>query len=403
MITFFTGTPGSGKTYEAVSKIVINLKLGRKVYTNIDGMEDDRCHEALKTLTGLDDMQFAEQFHHLGSYVNKEPQKVPVPGGKINLACFWEYCDPGSLIVMDEVQKIFSAQDTRADHNVSFADWASTHRHNGYDLIIITQVAERVVIGVRSLTEWNYVFRKVNFFGGAVQRKYLCNSYAGESTGGQPLKKSVRTYNGKIFLCYKSYMSKDIKEQGFMTHVNILNHPIFFAIPLVLGVCLYMVFFKSSFATGDIFGAEKAMKKNFDLVGTANAKSIPSTSNNLQSKVLTPDVPVNVTPTVNPTPGATPVPQSISEPAAQTVAAVQTNRVKLNFMQVFHKDKTPEIKILFDHSVYTQSSFPYPFTIQNGQLYANIPATEYTPPERKEPEPKEQPKQPPSIVASTDK
>lgn len=392
MIAFFTGTPGSGKTYEAVEKIVFNLKTGRKVYTNIDGMEDDRHQEALKNLAGLNDLQFFEQFHHLGSYVNKEkePDLENDPDGKINLAWFWKYCEQGSLIVMDEVQKIFGCRDTRMKHNADFSDWASTHRHNGYDLMIITQNAERVEVGVRSLTEWNYVFRKVNFFGGAIQRKYLCNSYAGEHTDGQPLKKSVRTYNGKVFLCYKSYVSKDIKEQGFMTHVNILNHPIFFAIPLVLSVCLYMVFFKSSFATGDIFGVDKVQKRNFALVATANAKSLPADKD--KSQTLTPVTPTNPSPTTKPEPQ-----QTTPTPApAPTVAASETRRVKLNFLQVSHKDKSTEIKILFDHNVYTEQTFPYPITRQNGQLYATIPAAEYTPPERIE-----RPEQP--TVASADK
>lgn len=382
MIAFFTGTPGSGKTYEAVEKIVFNLSKGRKVYTNIDGMEDDRCHEAIKSLTGLNDLEFFELFHHLGSYVNKEkePDLENDPDDKINLAWFWKYCEPGSFIVLDEVQKIFGCRDTRLKHNADFSDWASTHRHNGYDLMIITQNAERVEVGVRSLTEWNYVFRKVNFFGGAVQRKYLCNSYAGEHTDGQPLKKAVRTYKPNIFLCYKSYVSKDIKEQGFMTHVNILNHPIFFAIPLVLGVCLYMFFYKSSFATGDIFGVDKFK--------ASSAKSVPLNKNQPKSSSAVP-----ITPPGNSTPAATPAPQSAPAPA---VSAIQTHRVKLNYLQVFHKGQLPEIKILFDHSIYTQQTFPYPITKQNGQLYASIPVTEYTPAERVE-------SIEPSTIASTDK
>lgn len=38
MIIFFDGNSGSGKTYEAVKKIIDNLRRGRKVYTNIDGL-----------------------------------------------------------------------------------------------------------------------------------------------------------------------------------------------------------------------------------------------------------------------------------------------------------------------------------------------------------------------------
>ena len=36
MIVGFVGTPGSGKSYDAVKKILFNLKKGRHVYTNID-------------------------------------------------------------------------------------------------------------------------------------------------------------------------------------------------------------------------------------------------------------------------------------------------------------------------------------------------------------------------------
>lgn len=46
-----------------------------------------------------------------------------------------------------------------------------------------------------------------------------------------------------------------------MQHVNVLKHPVFFAIPIVLAFTLYMLFSKSSFATGDLFGTDKVMKQ----------------------------------------------------------------------------------------------------------------------------------------------
>ncbi len=278
MILFFTGTPGSGKTYEAVQKILNNLVAGRIVYTNIEGMEDPLCHEAIKSFCNLTDEQFAKQFHHLG--FNKEV-----------IENFWNHCVEGSFIVIDEVQKYFSNRDWQSQKNRDFGDWSSTHRHQGYDLILISQNAERVDSAVRALAEWNYVYRKVNFFGGAVQKKYIVYSYAGEETSGQPLAKNVRTYNSKIFLCYKSYVSSDIKEQSFMPHVNVLKHPIFYAIPVILGICIYMVFFKSSIGTGDIFGtasvqAEKLVptqKSNFKV---SEYDDIPNTkeSENLKDQ-----------------------------------------------------------------------------------------------------------------------
>jgi zona occludens toxin (predicted ATPase) len=264
MIIGFAGTPGSGKTYEAVQKITDNLMMGRIVYTNIDGIADPECLEMIKSYCGISDLALAKQLHVLESH---------------QLEDFWMHVQPGSLVVLDEVQKVFSSREWQTAKNNAFASWASTHRHNGFDVVLITQAIERVDSAVRALLEWTYVFRKVNFFGGAVQKKYLCYSYGGEDTNGPPLKKSVRTYNPLVFRCYKSYVSKDVKELGIMQHVNVLKHPVFFAIPIVLCFTLYMLFGKSSIGTGDIFGSKAAMAAYEQRKGAPVAgKSTPQTA-----------------------------------------------------------------------------------------------------------------------------
>ncbi|MGD9686357.1 MAG: zonular occludens toxin domain-containing protein [Desulfobacter sp.] len=261
MIAFFVGTPGSGKSYEAVQKIVDNLRLGRVVCTNIDGMEVEAHQRYLQEITGLSDYQFKNQFIFL------TPE---------NVVKFWEsytvtddldgtpvetvryICPKGALIIIDEAHKHFNSRDWQNVQNRKLADWASTHRHDGYDVIFITQDIEKVDKQVRTLTEWTYFYRKVNFLGGAVQKKYLCYSYSGDDHRGTPIAKNVRTYNPRIFGAYKSYSTADAKEVGFMQHVNILKHPVFFAIPLVLAFCVYM-FSKSSFASGDLFGSKERL------------------------------------------------------------------------------------------------------------------------------------------------
>ncbi len=244
MIIGFAGTPGSGKTYEAVKKITDNLQMGRVVYTNIDGMADPECLEMIKSYCGLSDLALCKQLHFL-----EENQ----------LADFWMHIEPGCLVVLDEVQKVFSSREWQTAKNNQFASWASTHRHNGFDVVLITQAVERIDSAVRSLLEWTYVFRKVNFFGGAIKKKYLCYAYGGDDTNGKPLSTNTRTYNGKIFLCYKSYVANDVKELSIMQHVNVLNHWVFYAIPVVLAFTLYMLFGKSSLATGDLFGSKQVM------------------------------------------------------------------------------------------------------------------------------------------------
>jgi zona occludens toxin (predicted ATPase) len=113
---------------------------------------------------------------------------------------------------------------------------------------------------LRSLLEWTYRYRKMNFFGSAVQNQYLVYSYSGDGSGKPLSKPSVKTYERRVFECYKSYVSSDIKELGIMKHVNILKHPVFYALPVLLGVFLYL-FFKSGFSHGEVLPGHDAAKK----------------------------------------------------------------------------------------------------------------------------------------------
>lgn len=286
MIVFFVGTPGSGKSYEAVKKIIDNLRIGRCVCTNIDGMDLPECQEYIKNLLGMDDFIFHTKFRYLQKdeilrFWETETIITPAFIRDFDNDVFEDQitetqeliCPKGSLIVIDEAHKHFNARDWNVtdkdgrNPNKLLGDWASTHRHLGYDLVLITQHIDKVDKQVRTLTEWTYFFRKVNFFGGAVQKKYLCYSYSGDDHDGKPLAKNVRTYSPDIFPCYQSYSAADAKEVGFMAHTNILKHPVFYAIPVVLCTVLYMFFSKSSFASGDIFGVNKVQHK-FDNVAT---------------------------------------------------------------------------------------------------------------------------------------
>lgn len=245
MIIFFDGTPGSGKSYEAVKKIVDNLRMGRKVYTNIEGLDDKKCVEAIKSIYNLGDYDLFKNLAFL------EDEKIKN---------FWEHVDEGALIVIDEAHKFFNVRDWQSEKNNKFAVWASTHRHHGYDVVLVTVDISRVDTSVRQLAEWTYRFKKANFFGSLVQKKYMCFAYVGDDRDGKPLSNSLRTYDAKLFNCYKSYVTKDIKELRIMSHANILKHPVFYAIPVVIGIFLYL-FFRSGVLTGDMFGADKMLHK----------------------------------------------------------------------------------------------------------------------------------------------
>lgn len=258
MIIGFVGTPGSGKTYDAVKKILENLRRGRVVCTNIDGMDDPICQRLIKDRLNIPDDEFDKQFIFLS---RDDVESFWIPR-KVNAGTEMEYetliAPAGSLIVLDEVHKNFSNRDWSSDKNKGFAEWASTHRHQGYDVMLITQDIEKVDKHVRSLLEWTYFYRKVNFLGSLVTQKYIRYSYVGDDHHGKPVATNTYTYDKEVFRCYKSYVTKDAKEVGFMTHVNVLKHPLFFALPIVFGYAIYS-FSQSSFVSGDLFGQKKAL------------------------------------------------------------------------------------------------------------------------------------------------
>ena len=240
MIIIFEGTPGSGKSYEAVKKIIDNLRRPeRVVYTNIDGTEpgvDDGTREYLKNICGLDDYSLSERLHHLDKHQTRE---------------FPKHCKRGSLIVIDEAHNYFNARDWQTEENRAVVRWAEEHRHQGYDVVFITTNASKIDKQVRSVVEWTYRFRKMNFFGSLVKNSYMMYTYSGEGDG-QPLGKAVtRQYDKQIFQCYKSYVAADVKELKIMDHMNILKHPLFYALAVVALFTIYM-FSKSSFVQGHV-------------------------------------------------------------------------------------------------------------------------------------------------------
>ena len=61
MIIGFFGTPGSGMTYDLIEKALDNHQWRRLVYTNIYGIMDPACLEAIKSCCGLFDLALKKQ------------------------------------------------------------------------------------------------------------------------------------------------------------------------------------------------------------------------------------------------------------------------------------------------------------------------------------------------------
>ena len=233
MILIHEGVPGSGKSYDAIRKILVALQAGRTVYTNIDGVNLPQCRE------------------YISNYINSTADALKtqlVFLERKQVFRFWEHCKEGGFIVIDEAQLFFNSRDFVKEENRIFSDWASTHRHHGFDLLLITQRAARIDTAVRSLAEFRYRYRKLNVFGSLVKKGYLVYTFSGEEVQHMALKKC--TYDSAIFPAYNSYEG-DATEKNVQKNPNLFNHPIFYALAICLAACIYFIP-QSQLLSGDL-------------------------------------------------------------------------------------------------------------------------------------------------------
>lgn len=224
MIISYTGTPGSGKTYDAMKRVVEMIGNGRTIVTNIEGLTDDTCIEGLKLITGRDVSQLKEQL---------------IVIGKDDVKRIHEIVKPGQVLVIDEVHDFFGSRDWATEKNKGFSSFCATHRHYGYDILLITQNIDKVDVQVRQMVEWTYRYRKINFFGSLLENRYLWFAYGGTDDSGECVKKGFGKYEAKYFKCYKSYAHEGIKELGLKTNTNVFKRPVFIFIAVAIIAFIY--------------------------------------------------------------------------------------------------------------------------------------------------------------------
>lgn len=141
MITFITGTPGAGKTLFTLERIVSDWgdAIAGKAKDNNDQLLPARpmfvCGIRDITLPGWTDISYEQ------------------------VAKWWEL-PPGSIILVDEAQKVWPRRSPNKDipESVKRLD---THRHQGYDFYIITQKPTNVDHDARGFVNEHYHYDRV--------------------------------------------------------------------------------------------------------------------------------------------------------------------------------------------------------------------------------------------------
>lgn len=181
MITLITGAPGSGKTLYCIDKEIrplIGTRVSgvdfngqpavydRTVYTNINGLL--LPHELIDEVW----------LHNLAT--NRQP---------------------GSVVVFDEVQRVWPNRPT-GSKKPSAVEYLETHRHDGIDVILLTQNPQLLDPAVRALVGRHLHMRRLGSVGGAIVYEWdLCS---GALNFKNAFRKTPYRYSKKVFELYKS-------------------------------------------------------------------------------------------------------------------------------------------------------------------------------------------------------
>jgi len=184
MITLRTGLPGASKTLFALYDYVVRPPDGaaptREVFVSgVSGLDLDRLP---------------------GVVVLEEPTR-------------WMDCPAGSLVVIDEAQRVFRGRPPGApvpEHVAAL----ETHRHLGIDLVLITQDPMLLDAHVRRLVGEHFHFKRAFGFNAATQFRWQeCKQDPREYHAKKEAEKTRRRFPKKIYSYYKSAEIHTVKKK----------------------------------------------------------------------------------------------------------------------------------------------------------------------------------------------
>jgi zona occludens toxin len=219
-INVYCGLQGSGKSYEVVSSVIVPaLAKGRRVVTNIDGIDHDAIARYLDKRDGGAD---------LGSIVQVENDRIPQPKFfPASAEADDSVVRAGDLVVIDEAWRFWAADGTRLlpEHMQFFR----MHRHYTHptthvacDLALITQDIASLHHSVRNVVEMSCRTTKLKTLG--MVKTYRLELFEGWKQNRKTrVDVYVKRYDPEIFPLYRSYAATAGTEAAIDRRQNVLN------------------------------------------------------------------------------------------------------------------------------------------------------------------------------------
>ena len=224
-INAYCGVMGSGKSYEVVSGPLLDaVAAGRRVVTNVDGVNEDAIHEYLHEKRGV-------PVDRLGSIVHVRTDDLLSEGffpveneGADGATVIPGFVLPGDLLVVDEAWKLWASDKKITKEHMAFF---RMHRHFVHpetgvacDVVLMIQSISDLHRSIKAVIELS--FRMVKLKSVGAPSRYRVEMYETyRQTQGTRTGTFVRKYRAEIFPLYKSYAGQGGKESVVDVRQNV--------------------------------------------------------------------------------------------------------------------------------------------------------------------------------------
>ena len=272
-INAYTGLMGSGKSYECVTSVIVPaIKNGRRVVTNVDGIDNDAIRAYCQE-------KWSIQPDKLGSVVHCNNDDVH----KADFLPFGEnvdtFCQPGDIICIDEAWRFWGTDcKLLSEHKIFFRE----HRHFAHpetkvtcDLVLMVQDIGDLHRTLKVVVEVTFKTTKIKTLGW--DKTYRVEMWEGyKLTVKGRVSVENKRYDAQIFPLYSSYQGGNGKEMRVDDRQNVLKSPKLW----ILALCtVAMLFFGIRHITG-FFSGDRFKDKNKDKANASatNGQPVKSTT-----------------------------------------------------------------------------------------------------------------------------
>ena len=221
-INAYTGLMGSGKSYECVSSVIVQaIKNGRRVVTNVEGIDSDAIRAYCQEKWSIEPGKLGRVVHCQNDDVGKASF---LPHGE-DVDTF---CKPGDIICIDEAWRFWGTDcKLLPEHKIFFRE----HRHYIHpeskvscDLVLMVQDIGDLHRTLKVVVEVTFKTTKIKTLGW--DKTYRVEMWEGyKLTQRSRVSVENKQYQKDIFPLYSSYQGGTGKEMRVDDRQNILKSP----------------------------------------------------------------------------------------------------------------------------------------------------------------------------------